>query len=336
MAKVFLDVLEVAAPKLVTVTRHVKELATQFANWLSGAKDSGKLGEWLDRAMETFGKLNTIGGNLVGIIQAIFTGSSSSADGFLDQLIGITDAFEKWMKSADGQQVIGFFAQLTQIMVGAMPVWEFLIRSVQLSIDLFKALGFIATAAFEGLKIVIGAFVLFAVNGIRGVLMVAEKAARALGMDGLADKLKSARQSVEDFSNSVNNSLNGIQKDITITVHARMIGGSILTAAQQSGTYQGVGGRAAGGMGSGVKLTGERGPELVDFNAGRVHNTGDTSRIFERAMRGLGASGGGGGVSLTLASTSGAKDSFSDMFMEGIRRGWIQLFANGKRVQASV
>lgn len=316
LAQVFTDVLDVAAPRFQSLTSDAATLADKFAAWVREAKESGKLGEWLDTALETMGQIKEIGGNLIGIFQGIFRAGADDGKSFLQNLVGITEATERFFKSAQGQQLTDALGKIFQVLVASVPVWEFLIGLLMLSIDQFKVMGLVGAAAWDGAKAALSFFVGFAISSYDLILTAAVK---AFGwIPGLGPKLKQAQADFREFAAKVNEQINGIQKTVTITIRARIIGGSLLSGAQQSGTYSsGIGGRASGGpVAAGQTVwVGERGKELVTFGGnGYVHDAA-TSR---RMMGGGGGSSAGGGR-MVLEIRSGGT-GWDDVMVEALSR----------------
>lgn len=295
LARVFGDVLEVAAPRFAQIAGYVREAAEAFSNWIRGAKDSGKLQEWLDKAMETFGKLRDIAVNVGKIIGAIFKSSGDEGDGMLDQIEGITAAIAEWANSKDGQKILDWASKLFEFLGQLAPV-------VLLLTGYWSALLFAGQAAWEGIVSAAKGAIMWILDGYG---MLVNGAAKAFGwVPGLGDKLKAAAESFNRFRDQVNNSLNGIQKtvDITVNYRARMIGNHLVSAQQQSGTYSsGAGGRASGGPAAGLMTTGEHGIETIDFTRGMVYNSNQT----KRARAETGGRGGGTAVVVNVESTPG-------------------------------
>jgi hypothetical protein len=109
--------------------------------------------------------------------------------------------------------------------------------------------------------------------------------------------------SYRDLSNAPN-----IYKTITYRVSASGPA-SLVNAAQQSGTYTGVGGRAAGGpVTAGTPyIVGERGPEMIvpDSNA-MVYTAAETARMLAGGRGWAGGSAGQGMVNVALSIAPGA------------------------------
>lgn len=304
-ARAFGAALVPAAPILERMTSALATMATKFADWISEASKSGKLAEWLDKAVNTFNKLKEIASNLGGIIAGIFRGSEQGGQGFLDQMINMTAAIKDFINSANGQALVDFFATIIAAIISTKPAWDWLGAQLAFTRDLFSGIATAAQTAWDLVKTA----TLLAVAAIVGQLaLIVTAAAKAFGwIPGIGPKLQEAAASVNSFVANVVGQLNRIPRDITVTVHTRVIGGSLLSAAQQSGTYSsGIGGRASGGpvMAGKTYRVGEQGPELVTFGAnGYVHDAASS-----RQMMSGGGGLAGGGVEINLSAATNANN----------------------------
>lgn len=219
-------------------------------------------------------------------------------------------------------KMIGFWKGVGEVAVNvwnaisnaAIATWGFITSAAS------KAWSFMVSAFQAAKSVIISAFgaLTSAILGFVG--MIVNAAAKAFGwIPGIGPKLQQAAAEFNNFAARVNAAINGIQKTVTITVRARVVGGSLLTAAQQSGEYSsGIGGRAAGGVASGLTKVGERGWELVDFNQRRVYNH-EQSRRMERQM-------GGGGTAVVVQGFvgTGAGAAVAELLNKLVRNGDIQ------------
>jgi hypothetical protein len=89
-------------------------------------------------------------------------------------------------------------------------------------------------------------------------------------------------------------------------------GGGSGTSPGKTSKPGGIGGRAQGGLGSGLKVVGEHGRELVSLGAGgRVFSNADSENM-------LAAGGGGGGTMRLLIDSAGSR--LDDLLVQIIRR----------------
>lgn len=296
LARVFGDVLYVAAPRFAALADKIRSAANAFSDWIRGAKDSGQLGKWLDKAMTTFGKLKDIAVNLGTAIAGIFRASSEGGDSFLDNLVDWTQALSDWVNSGDGQMMIEIFSNVISAMSQSAPVFKMVLGFLDSMIAWWGFLWGAAKAAWDGILAIAKFVIMWILNGYAWLL---EGGAKAFGwVPGVGDKLRQASKDFNKFRDDVNNSLNGIQKSIDIVVNykARMIGNHLVSGAQQSGSYSsGIGGRAVGGpMRAGVTYRiNEQGQEFIQLGtSGRAYNARESAAM-------------GGGVSLSVAPATG-------------------------------
>ncbi len=321
LGRAFGDILQVAAPRFAEVAGHIKDAAKAFSEWIRGARDSGKLGEWLDKAMTTFGKLKDIVVNLSTAMAGIFKASSGGGDSMLDSFVAWTKDLSDWVNSGDGQRLIKIFSDVFSVISNSAPVFSLLLDAINFCVGAFKMLGIVAAAVWGGLvQLVKNAITLI----LEQLGYIVNGAAAAFGwIPGIGDKLRAAENKFNEWRDNVNNSLNGIQKtvDITVVYRAVRIGPHMVSGSQQSGTYSsGIGGRASGGpVNKGQSVwVGERGPELVSFGqSGMVHNAQASRRMAEGGSS-------GGGMSWS-GSMSGLDAMFFRWLQEAIRTGKLKL-----------
>lgn len=325
LGRAFGDILEVAAPRFAKLAGYILDAAEAFGDWIREARDSGKLGEWLDKAMTTFGKLKDIASNVGEIIAGIFRASSDEGDDMLDQMVSATQSISDWV-NGDGQGVINFFSNVFQLLGQVAPLFD-------LWSKYFAGISVAAGAAWD----FISEALRFAVNlwvSYLGAMVTA--AAKAFGwIPGIGPKLKQAAAEFEEYKNRVNRSLDGIQDEVVnITYHVREVRSGAVTHAKGGGLQF----NAHGGNAANTRIVGETdGPEIVDFTRGMVYNSNQTKRM-KAGLAKMAAGGGGGGVVLSLdsvrASSLGA--AVAALFGAALesRQLWLQVDGGGNVVLA--
>lgn len=281
LGRVFGDVLQVAAPRFAALADTISILAQRFSDWIRAARDSGDLGRWLDKAMETFGKLKDIATNVGKIIGAIFKASGNEGDDMLDQIERATAKIADWANSGDGQKIIDTISKILQVLGQAAPLFE-------MWAGWFSGMVFIVQSAWDGITGIFRAAIAMWL-GYLNVLV--QGAAKAFGwIPGIGDKLRSAAAQFEEFKNSVNRSLDNIQDEtVNITYRAIRVGNHTYSGSQVSGTYSsGIGGVAAGGPGGSTRQINEWGHEIVDFTKGMVYNSNQSKRMLHQMAQGDG------------------------------------------------
>lgn len=266
LVQAFLDIAEVAGPKLSGMSRSVGNLAQKFADWIREAKDSGKLQEWLDKAKETLDQIERIAGNVGRMIKAIFTGGQESGQSFLDTLERLTDKWADWMASDDGQKFVDNLGKIS----------TFLLEIIGWTGNLIA----LWNSWLGGIKIIWQFFLNYALYAIGKVL---DALVAGFGnIPVIGDMLRKAQRDFRTFADEATKSLNSIP-DVHVTVFANVRYRDPGRNVQGNSVYvAGEGGRAAGGpvRAGGTYWVGERGPELVTFGAaGTVHNARDSARM---------------------------------------------------------
>lgn len=279
LARIFLTIAEVAAPRLASIASTFQDLITKAADWIDKMKESGKLGEWLDKAIDGFTELRGIVADLVGVIAAVYGAADTGGQTFLASLHEQTSALKEWAESAAGERA---FKGLSDIGKAVLIVGVAVAQSFIGVIYIVQAIG----KAFNGLvKIVL--------NVLSQILHSA--AAAFAWVPGLGPKLDKAAKDFDAYRDRVNKALNGIEDEtVNITFIERKAQGGTLGG---SGGFRGL---ATGGIATGIVKVGERGTELIDLGArgGRVRNAGDT-----RAMTGSGSGAGSVTSTATVAAS---------------------------------
>jgi len=313
LTQAFLDIAEVAAPSLAVIGEKADGLATKFANWIRKAKESGDLDKWLENAKTTLSKLGEIAENTGRLLGAMFRSSKEEGQSMLDQLVAVTDKLADWAESDDGQQIIDVMAKIAAAIVAISP-------AIGLVMDVWSV--FVKTGI---LMIQVMAAQFISVFG--GIIRLAEKAARAVGMDGTADKLKKLGDDVFRFRDNVNNALGGIRdQDVNVYVRYKEVGRPPGLSPGEIAAGHSFRGYARGGqVRAGIPIiVGEKRPELFIPNS--------DGRILPRVPAATG-SGEGGGFSLQYNGTArGMESMFLTWLSQQIRTGQLTLKAAGTRV----
>lgn len=322
LGRAFGDILEVAAPRFAGLAGSIESATKRFADWIRQAKESGKLGEWLDKAQATFGTLKSIVGNLGEMLGAIWKGANNEGESFIQKVERITQAMADWLNSTDGQQLISTLASIVGWLIACEPAFRVVAAAGQWSMVTIST-------AWGALKAVVGGVILYILGAYEWILSGAAKAFSWI--PGLGPKLQAAAAQFQAWKNQVNAAINGIQDTVTVTVFykAVRIGPHLVNNAQMQGEYSsGIGGRAAGGP---VKkgtpyIVGEKRPELF------VPNQNGTI-IPKVPAPSSGApwagSSGGAGASLVVA---GGDQGVSSLIRYLIRTGALTLGVRNGRV----
>lgn len=282
IASMLLDLVEVGAPRLASLSDTLGTMAEKAAAWMTKMKDDGSIGRWLDKAIEGFSDIGEIVGNLVGIMSAMYQGATAEGETFLDGIRRQTEAMREWSESAEGQQTVSDFSAAGGIILKILTVIT----------QSFLGLVYIVKAIYNAFN----QFLIFVLNVLNTIL---QAAAKAFGwIPGIGPKLQQAAAEFNGFVADVNGALNGIETVRNIRINA--------TATLTQRTIEVVSrieARASGGLATGLIKVGERGEELIDVGAhtARVRNAGDT----RQAMAGGGGNGGSGSGSGDWRPASG-------------------------------
>lgn len=310
LARVFGDILVVAAPRFAKLADWIRTAATAFSDWIRGAKESGKLGQWLDKAMETFGKLKDILVNVGKVFGAIFKASSDDGEGMLDSLVQGTQRLAEWANGDSGQKMIDTIAGVVGWLSRVGPV-------INVVTTYMEAMGVFWSNLWSGIKSIMAGVVAWILGGYSLLLTAGVK---AFGwIPGLGDKLRAAQAGFEKFKDGVNRALDGIEDEVVnITFRGRKVGDFYVSGSQLSGDYSsGIGGRAVGGpMRAGVTYRiNEQGQEFIQLGtSGRAYNARESAAM----------AAGSGGIPSWNGSMTGLDALFFRWFNHAVRTGKLK------------
>lgn len=267
--KIFLTIASVAGPRLTIVTQLIGKMVDKFAEFVERSGQSGSMGGWIDKAIETGKKLFGILGQIGRLIGAVFSAGEGQGQSFLDTIEDLISRWADFMESPEGQTFIQ--------MIGAIGIAIYKLAAI-----IPEVLNAIRPAINVWQQFILGAFALIIVG-----------AAKAFGwMPGLGPKLQNAANDFLKFRDQVNRALDGIDDEtVNVTVRYRETGRALGISNDFS---SGIGGRAAGGPTTGFGLTriNERGDEAVRLPTGSmVYPAGQSQRML-REVRGGAATGG--------------------------------------------
>jgi hypothetical protein len=175
-------------------------LAERFDRWVTAARESGKLAQWIGAGVEALRNLGTIAWNAAGAVVAIFrAGGSQDGQSFLQWLADATGRLSTFLNSTEGQEKIA----------GVLATLRDLGKQVAASLDDMKAakvdetfkassviLGFFAQhlgVVARYLPEIIAAFAIYkttqAAANAASVAMVPIEAARVVSQFGLVSAM---------------------------------------------------------------------------------------------------------------------------------------------------
>lgn len=335
LMRAFLDIGEVGASLFGDMGQGVGNLAQRFADWIRGLKESGELQAWVDRAKESFNTLLEILGNIGRVIKAIFKNGADEGQTLLENIEKQTEAWAQFMESADGKKfvdtlgtigaalgnVIGLIKFLSEVWLGWVAVYESFIEFWNRGWDQMMEYAVAAMGAILDALVAI-----FGKIPIIGDMLKQAQAdfnawrdSSTSAINQVSNSFISGASAVNTMSNGVNRLNSAINSLQNRTVYIDVIERKTMTGTLGgSGGYRGL---ASGGIATGVKLVGERGPELVDFGTAgaRVTNNAESRELARR--------GGGSGpmqVNLTVEKGAGGGD-LADIVLGLIRGNKIKL-----------
>lgn len=142
LTQAFFDLVSVAAPGIGGIGAGVAGLATSFAEWVSAAKESGKLKEWLDSGIAALKAMWATLVDIAGIVKGVFVGISQGAGGATGALGPLLDTINRIVNSEAGQEVLQAIGAALRtigeaVTSVALPAFEALAPVIPPLLDLF-------------------------------------------------------------------------------------------------------------------------------------------------------------------------------------------------------
>lgn len=124
IASAFLDIAAVGSEFLPGLANGFSVITDRFAQFISQARQSGALADFIQLGIDTLKQLGTVLGNVFGIFKNVMDAANISGGGFLNNLIQITGAVRDFTASAEGSKAINtFFISMGQIIATLLPVF---------------------------------------------------------------------------------------------------------------------------------------------------------------------------------------------------------------------
>ena len=102
----FLDIASVGSEFLPQMATNASNAAARFREFVSAAKESGQLRQWMQDAMDTASQLWQLLKNLGSIIGTVFSALDQEGGGALNTLTELTGQVAEFLKSAEGQEAL--------------------------------------------------------------------------------------------------------------------------------------------------------------------------------------------------------------------------------------
>lgn len=82
------------------------DVTSRFGAFLQTSAGDGRLVAWVDQGITVLAQLGDLLGNIGGILSGVFQAANAAGGGFLGNLQQITQSFETFVKSAEGQEAL--------------------------------------------------------------------------------------------------------------------------------------------------------------------------------------------------------------------------------------
>jgi phage-related protein len=115
-----LDLVTTGSTFLPGLTEQLGNWATQFSQRISEAAKSGELAAFFQRSIDALRSLGEIAGNVFGALRNIFKSAEGEAGGFLQRIQEITQRFEAFTGSTEGQAAFGGFFESMRRVIDAL------------------------------------------------------------------------------------------------------------------------------------------------------------------------------------------------------------------------
>jgi len=114
-----LDIAAVGSDFLPGMATDANNAAAGFRAFISEARESGKLKEWMQGGIDSVSTLWQLLKNLVGIISTVFTAFDQEGGGALNTLTELTGKVQEFLNSAEGQEALHALGRILASIGGA-------------------------------------------------------------------------------------------------------------------------------------------------------------------------------------------------------------------------
>lgn len=116
----FLDIAAVGTDFLPGIASGANNAAASFRLFISAARESGKLKEWMQGGIDAFNTIWQLLKNLASIIGTVFSAFDQEGGGALNTLTNLTGQIAKFLKSAQGQEALHSLGRILASIGGAV------------------------------------------------------------------------------------------------------------------------------------------------------------------------------------------------------------------------
>lgn len=115
----FLDIAAVGSDFLPDLATGASNAASNFRDLVHNARETGKLKEWMQGALDATSKLWQLLKNVGSIIGTVFSAFDQEGGGALNTLTALTGEIDKFLKSAEGQEALHALGRILASIGGA-------------------------------------------------------------------------------------------------------------------------------------------------------------------------------------------------------------------------
>lgn len=131
VAAALTDMTEVGMAMLPQMANGFTDLTANFRDWIAEITANGEFEAWIQGAIDTFGQLIDLTGNVIGIFGGLFDAIEAGGQTALETLVEITAQMENFVKSAEGQAGIqAFFTTIRDIVSSLVPALEAVAKAI--------------------------------------------------------------------------------------------------------------------------------------------------------------------------------------------------------------
>lgn len=122
LSQAFLTITEVGSRFLPQLTAGFSAMAERFSNFIDRAAGTGQLEAFFANAIEALKTLGRIVGNVFGALKNVMDAARASGSGLLTNIEAITQSFQDWTGSFEGQEALtGFFESMRRVVAALGP-----------------------------------------------------------------------------------------------------------------------------------------------------------------------------------------------------------------------
>jgi len=120
LAAAFLDMSVVGGEALARMTSGLEGSAVGFAAFISNARETGQIEQWINAGMQALRDLGELFGNISAIISTVLGAANREGGSFLDTLNAVTGSVVAMLQSAQGQEALSTFFRTVHDTVQAL------------------------------------------------------------------------------------------------------------------------------------------------------------------------------------------------------------------------